>query len=212
MKQFESFDFDPYICRKELKELKSLLDENRELKERQDILPFFRARKHLSVFAGSYVPDIVNFDMIAYEFSFYSDFSSDLAIGDSETKTFCFVEFEDATDTSIFRRRGKKSTPEWSPRFEHGFSQIVDWFWKLDDMSRTADFKNRFGTHYINYYGLLVLGRSTEMEYREQQRLKWRLDKILVDSKHIFCVTFDDLYSDLENRLKIYQNICSSDK
>lgn len=212
MKEFEPFEFDPDICRKELKELKVLLDENRDLKEREDILPFFKARRHLSAFAGSYVPDIVSFDMIAYELSIYGDFSSDLAIGDSETKTFCFVEFEDATTTSIFRKRDKKFTPEWSPRFEHGFSQIVDWFWKLDDMSRTADFKNKFGADYVKYHGLLVLGRSTALEYREQQRLKWHLDKVLVDSKHIFCVTFDDLYSDLENRLKIHLNAYSSGK
>ncbi|MCP4106832.1 MAG: hypothetical protein GY749_15055 [Desulfobacteraceae bacterium] len=73
-------------------------------------------------------------------------------------------------------------------------------------MSRTVDFKNKFGADYVNYHGLLVLRRSKALEYREQQRLKWRLDKILVDSKHIFCVTFDDLYSDLENHLKIHLN------
>ncbi len=204
MKEFESLDFDPDICRNELEELKNLLDENRELKEREDILPFFRERKNLSAFIGSYVPDIVNSDMIAYEYSLYGDFTTDLAIGDSQTKTFCFVEFEDATATSIFRKQGKKLTPEWSPRFEHGFSQIVDWFWKLDDMSRSTDFRSRFRADYIRYYGVLILGRSTELGYREHQRLKWRIDKVLIDSRRIFCVTFDDLYSDLSTRLKIY--------
>ncbi len=212
MKEFEPVDFDPDVCRSELKKLKNLLDENRDLNEREDILPFFRKRKNLSAFLGSYVPDIINSDMIAYEYSFYGDFTSDLAIGDSETKTFCFVEFEDATATSIFRKQAKKVTPEWSPHFEHGFSQIVDWFWKLDDMSRSTDFKNRFGADYIKYCGLLILGRSTGLGYREHQRLKWRTDKVLVDSKHIFCVTFDDLYSDLATRLKIYPKAYSIDK
>ncbi|MCP4350667.1 MAG: DUF4263 domain-containing protein [Desulfobacterales bacterium] len=212
MKEFEPVVFEPAVCKRELEELKNLLNENRELKEKDDILPFFRARKNLSVFTGSYVPDIVNFDMIAYEYSIYGDFSSDLVIGDSQTKTFCFVEFEDATDASIFRKQAKKVTPEWSPRFEHGFSQIVDWFWKLDDMSRSTDFKSKFGANYVKYYGLLIIGRSKGLEYREQQRLKWRIDKVLVDSKHIFCVTFDDLCSDIEARLKIYPDMYLSDK
>lgn len=203
MKAFEPVDFDPDICRSELEELKNLLDENRELNEREDILPFFRKRKNLSAFIGSYVPDIITSDMIAYEYSFYGDFTSDLAIGDSETKTFCFVEFEDAAPASIFRK-GTRLTPEWSPRFEHGFSQIVDWFWKLDDMSRSTDFKSRFGADHIRYCGLLILGRSANLGYREYQRLKWRTDKVLIDSKHIFCLTFDELYSDLATRLRIY--------
>lgn len=212
MKTFESIDFKPSKCRKELKELKHLLDTNDSLKERQDILPFFRKRHHLSVFVGSYIPNIISFDRLAFEYPIYGDFACDLAIGDSQTNTYCFVEFENATPNSIFQKQGKKATPEWSSRFEHGFSQVVDWFWKLDDMSRSTDFKSKFGADFVKYHGLLVLGRSHYLDYAEQQRLKWRLDRVLVNSKHIFCVTFDELYTDLDTRLKIYPDAYSADE
>ena len=125
-------------------------------------------------------------------------------MGDFQTGWYCFVEFEDASPTSIFESKGKKATLEWSSRFEHGFSQIVDWFWKLDDMKASVEFKSKFERDYIRYYGMLILGRSGDLEYKEQMRLQWRLDKVLVDSRQIFCITFDDLYKDLNSRLSNY--------
>ncbi|EDN67576.1 conserved hypothetical protein [Beggiatoa sp. PS] len=111
--------------------------------------------------------------------------------------------------TSIFKKNPNKATPEWSPRFEHGISQIIDWFWKLDDMKNTTDFQNQFGIGHIRYYGLLISGRTADLSHREKTRLKWRLEKVLVDSKPIFCLTFDQLFYHLENRLRIYGSIKS---
>ena len=54
------------------------------------------------------------------------NFLSDLVVGDSVTQSYCFVEFEEAAPTSLFVSKPDISTPEWSPRFERGFSQIVD--------------------------------------------------------------------------------------
>jgi hypothetical protein len=50
MKQFDVLDFNPDQCRTELAELRDLLAASTDLKETQDILPFFRARRHLSAF------------------------------------------------------------------------------------------------------------------------------------------------------------------
>ncbi len=205
MKDFLVHIFDPMCCRKELNELKALLDNQTELSEKNDILPFFKKRSHLSAFLGSYFVHLEEFDRLAYEYSILGDFVSDLAIGDSKTNTYCFVEFEDAMPTSIFKKNPNKTTPEWSGRFEHGFSQIIDWFWKLDDMKNTTAFQNQFGVGYIRYSGLLVLGRRTNLSRREQTRLKWRLEKVLVDSKPIICITFDELYDDLNHRLQNYR-------
>jgi len=41
--------------------------------------------------------------------------------------------------------KGAKATLEWSERFEHGFSQVPDWFWKLNDRTPTSEFAHRFG-------------------------------------------------------------------
>lgn len=53
MKEFQSFNFDPKICRQELNELRNCLEENQELNEQEEILTFFRNRPHLSAFIGS---------------------------------------------------------------------------------------------------------------------------------------------------------------
>jgi len=48
MKEFETIDFDIEKCRIELSEFGTLLTSRPILKERDDILPFFKARKQLS--------------------------------------------------------------------------------------------------------------------------------------------------------------------
>lgn len=204
MKSFLKLDFDPLVCQEELNDFKDLLARKPALSEAGDILPFFSNRKHLSAFVGSYFPYIERFDRVAFEYQLFGDFSCDLVVGDSSTGWYCFVEFENADNKSVFEKRKPKETPEWSRRFEHGFSQIVDWFWKLDDMKKTTDLESRFERNLIQYYGMLVVGRDENLEFRERDRKRWRLGKVLIDSKQIFCVTFDELYSDLNGRLQNY--------
>lgn len=204
MKEFVQLRFDIDSCRAELAQLRQLLDSAEQLEERKVLLPFFRQAPHLSAFIGSYFPYIERFDRIAYEYSLSGDFACDLVVGDARRQAFCFIEFEDARTDSIFVQR-TRSTPEWSPRFEHGFSQLVDWMWTLDDTRGSTSFLHRFGTGYVRMFGMLIIGRGTELSYREQQRLNWRLERVLVDSKQIFCITYDQLLADLTSRLATYQ-------
>ena len=60
---------------------------------------------------------------------------------------------------SIFSKT-TSSTPEWSQRFEHGFSQIVDWVLWLDNQRGMAAYTSRFGTSPIEFAALLVIGRD----------------------------------------------------
>lgn len=205
MKEFKNFKFDPKVCRKELNELKFHLDSKSELNERKDVLPFFKNRQHLSSFIGSYFPYISGFDKLAYEYDIFGDFKADLAIGDSESGWYGFIEFEGASETSIFEKKGDKVTPEWSTRFEHGFSQVVDWFWKLSALEYTREFVSRFGSEFTGYEGMLIIGRSEGLAQRERDRLRWRRDRLIVNSKHIHCVTFDELYLHLDTRLRSYE-------
>lgn len=207
MKDFIEVDFDITRCRRELSEFKPLLDEASTLAERGVILPFFGDRHHLSVFVGSYYPYLHSFDRLAFEYPLFGDFVCDLVVGDSENGSYCFVEFEGASPTSIFKPSGSRSTPEWSSRFEHGFSQIVDWYYVLDDMKSTSSFAERFGRRDIRYMAMLIIGRSATLDPRESKRLRWRLDRVVVDSQHVYCVTFDDLYEDLHSRLKTYEAV-----
>jgi len=137
MKTLEKIDLSVSKCKTELADFKKLLDGKAALSERDDILPFFRAHKHLAALVGAYNPKINRFDRIATEFRLFGDYACDLVIGDSVSHNFCFVEFEDASPKSILTTKKGKSTPEWSPRFDHGFSQIIDWFLVLEDQKRS---------------------------------------------------------------------------
>lgn len=204
MKEFLTFTFDPIACRAELDEFRALLAASPELEERRDILPFFREKRHLSAFIGSYSPYVSQCDQLAYEYSLFGDFACDLVAGYSEARSYCFVEFEDARTDSIFVRRKGRNTPEWSSRFEHGFSQLVDWFWKLDDARPSAEFRHRFGPRQPYILGMLVVGRDHALHDREQHRLDWRLARVVVDSKPVLCLTYDRLLAQLDKRLTRY--------
>ena len=209
MKPLDSFNFDVRKCIAELDEFEKLLKQA-ELRESQDILPFFKKNLHLSAFIASYVAEIVRFDRIKHEFTFFGDFRADLVVGDSTNATYCFIEFEDATRNSIFVKK-ERSTSDWSSRFEHGFSQIVDWFWKLDDFRNTAQFRAVFESDSINFYGMLIIGRESFLSPIDKNRLRWRLNKVLIDSQKIICITFDQLARDIKDRLSLYQLSYESD-
>jgi hypothetical protein len=204
MKTFESIHFDSLRCRKEAIKLRRWLDQNPTLDENGQILPFFRANRHLAGFVGSDGGTLNRCDRIAFEHPLFCDFVCDLVVGDSSRHAYCFIEFEDAGPMSLFIKRGKKVTREWSPRFERGFSQIVDWYHKLDDMRRSDDLVTRFGSRTITFSGLLVIGRDHHLIAGERERLIWRRSNVVVSSRRIECVTLDELADDLQARLETF--------
>jgi hypothetical protein len=62
MKTLETFSISLAQCKKDLDQFKNLLDGKSSLSERDDILPFFKAHKHLAAMIGSYNPKINKFD------------------------------------------------------------------------------------------------------------------------------------------------------
>jgi hypothetical protein len=204
MKDFHHVTWESEQCRQEQSAFQALLSSSPEIEERKHALPFFLAHPQLSVFLGSYDSRVRHYDLLAYEYELFGDFASDLVVGDSHNKVFGFIEFEEGTENSVFIKRSGKATPEWAPRFVQGFCQLVDWFYKLDDMERTRECEDRFGAPDIDYFGLLVVGRSSFLAERERRRLHWWEEKVLINSHKIHCVTFDQLYSDLEARLQRY--------
>jgi hypothetical protein len=201
MKTFDEVPFDAIECRKQIDELGQWLRSAGPLDERRHILPFFRARPRLSAWLGSFHPDITAPDRVAFEYDLFGDFVCDLVVGDSRSNAYSFIEFEDAKPGGVFVKKPRKSSPEWSPRFDHGFSQIIDWFWKLDDMERTAEFEARFGGP-IEYNAILVIGRGLSFGNREDRRLSWRRRSVVVDNKHLNCLTYDQLHRALDLRLQ----------
>ena len=207
MKKLTAHQFDPKQCRLEWNDLDSLLKKKQVLHENRDILPFFKARNDLSLFITSYFPHIRNADVLAHEFPLYGDFKADLIVGDSSTNSYLLVEFENGSSDSVFRKKPGKANPDWAPRFECAFSQIVDWLWKLEDMRSTANFEHVFGNRQAKFQGLIVIGKDMALDAQEASRLKWRIDKVIVDSNFISCVSFNDLASDLNFRLTNYYGV-----
>jgi hypothetical protein len=167
-------------------------------------LPFFRKHRNLAALIGYLFSDCVHIDRIAFEFDIFGDHAADVVLGDAARSKYVLVEFEDAAADSIFRKEAKKDTRVWASRFEQGYSQIIDWFWKLDDLARTDTLRHRFeGAKSIRYEGLLVIGRTSHLQPLERDRLSWRRDRVVVDSKRISCLTFDELHNDLRDKLKL---------
>lgn len=211
MKKFDAFQFDWRILASELAEFKTLLDTHIELEEDKHILPFFRQRQHLSA-SLSFVFNTFNnlpVDKMAYEFDLWGKFKCDLVIGCSSLNSYVFVEFEDAKHDSLFKKIKNKSTSEFSNRFEHGYSQLKDWFYILDNMQDNVDFEARFGSRKIQYEGVLVIGRKhfLRTEYDEPNRLLWHINSVIVNSKKISIVTLDGLYEYLIGALQNLKDI-----
>lgn len=202
MKPFEPIELDLTRARIEVAAFAAFLGPtDRELGERDAILPFFRRHPHLASLVHRYNAELDWPTHIKPELELFGDHACDLAVGNAATGQFCFVEFEAATADAVFKR-GKKGVAGWSARLEHGFSQVVDWFYTLDDMRATGRFRGQFGTNLVDYTGVLVVGRRGFLNPGEHERLLWRSRNVQVAGRRVTCLTFDDLLDAARERIK----------
>lgn len=198
-KQFSDLSFDFQTFKRQIEEYEDFLKKE-ELDEKRDIQPFFHARPLLSAQIGTFFSDLQIPDKIAFEYDIFGDFACDLAVGNTKINAFCFVEFEDAKKDSLFRLETKYK-PSYGQRLEHGFSQILDWFCKIEALHGTQDVQDRFGAHKIEYSGLLIIGRNKFLNPSLRYRLNWRAANVQIASKKISIITFDDLLTILQMKL-----------
>jgi hypothetical protein len=151
MKSFQPHAFNFGQCKKEIGELEELLSRNIELSEKDDLSPFFKSRENLVALIGHLHPGITKTDRYAHEYDIFGDFSSDFTVGDSRREAYCFIELEDAKKNSIFTNTGR-AVSDWAKRFEHGYSQIIDWSYKIDDTKNSRTFMDRFGSMEIDLF------------------------------------------------------------
>jgi Domain of unknown function (DUF4263) len=197
--------------RKELTDYEKLLNSKKNLSEQKDIIPFFKDKKHLSTYIGTLYLDIAVATDVCPEFDIGGNFRADLLLGSKAEGKFCIVEFEPGDEGSLFKKH-KRKNPEWSPRFEHAFSQIVDWFWALEDGENTKDFRATFGDGAVTFASLLVMGRNTDLDDPKRRRLIWRTNKVLIDSNKVTCITFDHLYDALKRKFEFYTDAAEAEK
>src|SRR5262249_51187392 len=151
-----------------------LLQSKKHLSERDDLQNFFKKRRQLTAFIGTYAPNLGPASQLAYEFPLFGDFAADIVLGNREKGEYCLIELEDGRPGSIFTAVKNKSTKERSRRFDHGFSQLVDWFYALDDLKKTSRFAKDYGHGHVKFLGLLVIGRNAGLSEAERDRLRWR--------------------------------------
>lgn len=195
-----------------------LLVDNVELSERDDLLPCFRAHADLTALLGTYHPNIVACDRLGIEVPLFGEYVADAIVGDSENNALCFIEFEDARTSSVFKPRRRRGTT-WSDRLERGFSQIVDWFWSLEDQQATLTFAAQFGERSPNVEAILIVGRDSGVivgrdsgvSLADRRRLAWRSRRVQVGGQRVVCCTFDDVFRRLRQRLGAWPNAAGVD-
>jgi hypothetical protein len=200
----ETIAFDPTVFRRELDAFEALLNSKADLAEQEDVQPFFKNNKHLTAFIGTLYLNIAVATEICFEFDLAGDFRADILLGSKKDNQFCVVEFEPGKQDVIFKKQPRRKNPEWSSQFEHAFSQIIDWFYTLEDQKQTAAFQNAFGTAEITFASLLVMGRKNSLDDPKRRRLAWRTKKVLIDSNKVTCITFDDLHAALKEKFEFY--------
>jgi len=207
MKVMQNFVFDKNQCRIEVNELEQLLQSNTILEEAVHILPFFKVRPNICSLITNYFPYIKDGDLIAPEYPIDGEFKADLIIGSKQDMKYILVEFEDGNPNSVFKKKGKKSKRDWSNRFEGAYSQLTDWFWKLEDNRKTTNFQSTFGSPRAKFHGLIITGKDMNLTPEEHDRLKWRMDTTSIDNNHINVISFNQLHIDLDEWLKKYYSV-----
>lgn len=191
MRSFASLTLNPKILLSNLMDLEHLLSSDTHLRERDQVIPFFATKPHLCT-ALRFANNAVELpDRWAKDLDLFGDFVCDVAAGDSEANAYTLIEFEDARRYGIF-----------SPRFEHGFSQLVDWAWRLPaEGDSSAAFRRIFGGDNPAVRLLLIVGRDADLTRDGLARLRWRAKHISLGQFRMSCFTFDGVLQSIRRRL-----------
>jgi hypothetical protein len=206
MKKLEEASYTLTKLEPELAALENLLLTKQNLDEIADISPVFKNKCNLCTFLLSLFPELASPDRYAHEFKIFGDFAADICVGSWTTETFLLVELEDAQPNSVFESCGR-AKPCFGRSLEKGFSQLVDWFCKIDDMRSTSDFEDLFGTRSAKFHGLPLVGRENSIVKAERKRLAWRADRIHVNSQKMEILTYDTAAMALRKKLEHFKTI-----
>ena len=92
----------------------------------------------------------------------------------------------------------------WSRRFEHGFSQLVDWAWRISaEGESSAAFRRIFGDNNPAIHLLLIAGRDSDLGKDDLTRLRWRANHTSLGQFKMSCFTFDGILKSIRRRLSL---------
>jgi hypothetical protein len=197
---------DRRVLLQEIDELRAFLASNPRA-ERCQFLPFFSARDQICAFIATFNNAVLEADHVAHEFALWGDFVCDMLSGSKRNGAFVFVEFEDASETSLFRRVVGRRVSRWGARVEAGLSQITDWLFRLDHARNSSEMERDFGTRQVRPLGLVVAGRRSEVTPYDLERLNWRSEHTVVGGAQIAIMTYDDLLDWLDGRVNLVKGL-----
>jgi hypothetical protein len=201
---FEPYTRDLRALRREIQAFGALLAPETPLGETAHILPFVRNSRHLAVAFGFANRALTAPKLLALERPLLGSFRCDVAVGNPTTRHFTLVELEDARENSLFEPVKGREYPRWSRRFERGFSQLVDWAWRIDhERQPSATLEAAFGTADPQIHYLLVIGRDRWMDVAGRARLYWRHRHNGISGERTTIWTYDDLFSFVSGRLAV---------
>lgn len=175
--------------------------------ERAEFLPFFGARRQLCAFLATFNNGVRQADHVAHEFPLWGDFVCDVVTGSRLDGAFVLVEFEDASETSLFRAVAGRKVSRWGARAEAGLSQVTDWLFRLDGARNTNEMEREFGNRQVRPVGLVVAGRRSEVSSYDAVRLKWRSENTVIGGSKIAIMTYDDLLDWFDGRVALLKQL-----
>lgn len=192
---------------REIDEFREFLKTNPN-SERAQFLPFFAEHLQLCAHLGELNDKVNTVTHVGTEVGLWGDFICDLVAGSCGNGAFVFVEFEDASKTSLFlpKKRGRKNS-QWGTRVEHGISQVVDWLFRIDSESTSDNIVRDFGARHLSPYCVVVTGRNAEVSDYDRIRLDWRSKHTIVGGAKLAILTYDDLLGWLDARVKLLRTL-----
>jgi hypothetical protein len=192
MSQLQRIEMSYEQAATDLEQFKSYLGANESFSE-GDVVGKLKGFPHLCCLLGSLIAGVPKANVFKFEFQIQGVFAADLVVGNTQRQRYVFIEFEDGSENGLFGKARTAQMRNWSTRFEHGFGQLVDWEWALNDGKTSAVLQNNLGGGTFAAEYLLVCGRDHFMEGTEKERLFYRAQKVLLDGKPATCMTYDGL-------------------
>jgi hypothetical protein len=189
---------------REIDEFREFLKSNPRA-ERDQFLPFFATHLQLCAHIGTLNDIVSTVTHVGTEISLWGDFSCDLVAGSQANGAFVFVEFEDASEKSLFRQQPGRKNSHWGTRVEQGISQVVDWLFRISSESTSDQLVRDFGARHLALMGLVVTGRSNEVSDYDRVRLDWRSKHTNVGGARLAILTYDDLLEWLDGRVALFR-------
>jgi Domain of unknown function (DUF4263) len=95
-------------------------------------------------------------------------------------------------------------------RAEHGVSQVIDWLFRISREEGSDQLQRDFGARHLKLQGIIVVGRSSDVNEYDGLRLEWRSSNTLIGGANLAIVTYDDLLEWLNGRVEMIRRIDES--